>query len=531
MKKILYTFILVAAVTTTYAQNLVDALRLSEYQIQGTARSTAMGNAFGALGADFTSASINPAGMGLYRSSEFVLTTQLGKNEVDASYLGTMASDSKFNISIPNIGYVINFPSAPNSTSSLVSFSMGIGYNRMNNFNANKLVMGNGATSSMLDQFAVNADNGIIDEAYEDLAIGTDLIYNYDWDSRHYHDMLINNPRLEEVLTDPDFDPENLENIPHNQRKTFAQKGSMDEYTISFAANFNHKVYLGATIGIHDVYFKENANFTESNVDYENGNLPAYILNNNLPAYLNEYEFNSYLKTTGSGFNFKIGAIFKPVDELRLGVAFHSPTFYDLHDSFDNNMYSNIDYLNDAGTAYDNVISEAWSPYYDYDYRLETPMKGILSAAYVIGKAGLISVDYEYVDYSTIKLRDGGDGYNFLGENQEIKEAYKAVGNLRIGGEYRVNNFFSLRGGYEYLPSPFESEAFGASQKNTDANTSTYAAGFGIKSGGFFFDMACKHIEKSSYLELYQVPESVASPMAKFDHQHNNITFTLGFRF
>jgi long-subunit fatty acid transport protein len=387
----------------------------------------------------------------------------------------------------------------------------------MNNFNMQKIIRGTGATSSMLDGLAIRADNNDYND-YVDLAAQTNLIYNYDWDSNNYHDMLVNNPRTEEDLNNSDFNPDNLENFRHDQRRTISQKGSQDEYTIAFAANFNHKVYLGATIGIQDIYYKETSRFVENNVDYEN---------NSFEYQLNDYGTESYLKTTGTGVNFKIGAIFKPVDALRLGVAFHSPTYYDLHDSFDNYMYSNI-----AVNGQNNFSdADSWG---EYDYRIESPMRGILSAAYIIGKAGLISVDYEYVDYSTIKLRDGGDGYDFYDENQEIKEVYKAVGNLRVGAEYRLNNFFSLRGGYEYLPSPYEKYAFDMKQFNGNEDTQTYSVGFGIKSGGVFFDLAYKHIANTNYLELYQVPSGVqtgTSPTAKLDYQTDNVTFTLGFRF
>jgi len=506
MKKIISAFIILIASTPLFAQNMVDAIRLSDTRIQGTARATAMGNAFGALGGDFTSASINPAGLGVYRSSEFVITTQLGNTDVEANYLGTTASDSKFNLSVPNIGYVVNFPSSPNRTSSLVSVSLGLGYNRMNNFNMQKIISGSGAASSMLDQFAVNVNNGYIDEAYEDLALQNDLVYTWGGDDPYYyHDMQITQENGNVSA-----------NFPHDQRRTFSQKGSLDEYTISFATNFNHKVYLGMTIGIQDVYYKETSRFVENNVNYGN---------NIFDYQLTDYSFESYLKTTGTGVNFKIGAIFKPVDELRLGVAFHTPTYYDLHDSFDTYMYSNI---SENGQ---NVYREAGSPYYDYDYRMESPMRGIFSAAYIIGKAGLISVDYELVDYSKMKLRDAGDSYDFYDENQDIKEAFKTVGNLRIGAEYRLNNFFSLRGGYEYLPSPYEKNAFGISQPNGYEDTQTYSAGFGIKSGGVFFDLAYKYQTNTNYLELYQVPSNVNSPMAKLDYQNNYVTFTLGFKF
>ncbi|PTN09409.1 OmpP1/FadL family transporter [Mangrovibacterium marinum] len=515
MKKIISAFIILLASSPLFAQNMVDAIRLSDTRIQGTARATAMGNAFGALGGDFTSASINPAGLGVYRSSEFVITTQLGNTDVEANYLGTTASDSKFNLSVPNIGYVVNFPSSPNSTSSLVSFSLGLGYNRMNNFNMHKIISGAGATSSMLDQFTYNLNHPVeimYYDAYEGLAIETGLVYDYtDEPSVYYHDMQETQSGIE-----------GSKNFAHDQRRTFSQKGSQDEYTISFAANFNHKVYLGATVGIQDVYYKETSRFIEDirgNESYQGSDFPYK---------LNSYELESYLKTTGTGINFKVGAIFKPIDELRLGVAFHTPTFYDLHDSFDTYMYSNI---SEDGQ---NVSREAGSPYYDYDYRIDSPMKGVLSAAYIIGKAGLISVDYEYVDYSSMKLRDASDGWDYSYENNDIEEAFKAVGNLRIGAEYRVNNFFSLRGGYEYLPSPYEKFAFDTNQPNGNEDTQTYALGFGIKSGGVFFDLAYKHIANTNHLELYQFPSRLdlgSSPAAKMDYQKDYVSFTLGFRF
>ena len=338
---------------------LYEVITLSDYRLQGTARATAMGNAFGSLGGDFTSASINPAGLGLYRSSEFVFTPMFGKTEVDGSYLGRTMTDSKYNVSVPNIGYVANFNSNSNSQSGLVSVSFGIGYNRMNNFNLEKLVEGEGAKSSLLDGFTDNAEKGIWSDYYEELAWQTYLL-NYDEDADRYWN---------------DFSESGYN---HSQRKTFSQRGSVDEYVLSLAANFNHKFYVGGTIGIHDVYFKETTSLYEYDLKY-----------NVLPeSYLRDYYFDTFLRTTGTGFNIKLGAIFKPVDALRLGFAFHSPTFYDLHDAYDNKMYSYI-YFPDE--LFHDELKDFYddSPYGDYDYKLETPMKAIFSAAYVIGKAGL----------------------------------------------------------------------------------------------------------------------------------------------
>ncbi len=190
-------------------------------------------------------------------------------------------------------------------------------------------------------------------------------------------------------------------------------------------------------------------------------------------------------------------------------------------------MYSSFD---------DGDRLEALSPYGDFDYRLQTPLKAVFSAAYVIGKAGLLSVDYEWVDYTKVKLYDGGDGDEFYDENNDIDEALQAVGNLHVGGEFRLSEYFSLRGGFEYFPSPYKKTAYGIEQSNADANTFAYSGGIGWKANGFFIDLAYKHMENENYLNLYDVPQTAnpqnyTSPTARFKNLSDYITFTLGFKF
>ncbi|MGE4586613.1 MAG: OmpP1/FadL family transporter [Mangrovibacterium sp.] len=514
MKRISYLVLVFLFSVPAVSQELADALRLSDYRLQGTARATAMGNAFGALGGDFTSASINPAGIGLYRSNEFSMTARLGENDIDASYLGSRSNQTKDHFSIPNVSYVTTFNSPSYNGSSLISINLGIGYNRMNDFNLKRLVYGEGATSSMLDGFVSNSDGKApeaLNKFYEKLAVygqGANLIYDDDEDDYYEHDL-----QLYPGTND-------FENYPHNQRKYYSQKGSVDEYIFSVAANFNHQFYLGGTIGIQDVYFRQRTSFSE------------WDANNSIPHF-NEYTFDTYLKTTGTGYNFKLGMIYKPVDALRLGLALHTPTFYDLSDDYYNDMYSSIILDEETG-----AISEytALSPYGEYDYELKTPMKAILSVAYVVGKTGLFSLDYEWIDYSNMELSDGADGNEFFDENALIEETMKSVGNLHVGAEYRLSGFFSLRAGYEYYPSPYKSTALGVEQPNSDADTNTYSFGIGWKAGGFYADLAYKYSTCDEYINLYSVPDTAdpsaySSPTARFSNDKNYLSFTLGFRF
>ncbi len=500
MKKIIYTVSALLLGTGVFAQNLVDALRYSDYKITGTARSAAMGNAFGALGGDFTSLSINPAGLGVYRSDEFVFTLDPSRANVDASYLGHTASESKYRLSLDNLGYVGTIRPANTGQSSLVSLNFGIGYNRLNNYKQDMLIEGYNSQESMIDTIIAKT-NGI---NYNDLFYENNPYENVDWDSEM---------AWQTYLIEPDGESKNqyvarglYEGEKVDQRKTVSKEGYINEYLFSFAANFNHKFYLGATIGIHDLNYEESSIHTEYNLS----DLSQKTV------YLDNFSYYQNLKTTGTGYNFKIGAIFKPINEIRLGIAFHSPTFYDLNDRYDYSIVSQTD----------QGLSQENSPHGEYDYHLETPFRTIFSAAYVIAKKGLISIDYELVDYSTAKLKNGAGNYHFTDENNDIKEAYKSVGNLHIGGEYRITNAFSLRAGYENYPSAYESYAFGADQKNKNADYSAVSAGFGYNQGNFFADMAYKHQMMKEYGTLY-----AGSDFAKYKIKNDNVIFTLGFKF
>ena len=497
MNKLLYIFICVILVVEVSAQSITDALRYSQNSLQGTARATSMGNAFGSLGGDFTSASINPAGIGVYRSSEFSFTSSFAEKNVAADYLGTSSKESVNLFNIPSVSYVATLNTSASNKSSLVSTNFGIGFNRINNFKLNRYVEGHNASSSMLDSFAEEANEigntNKFSEFYE-LAAWETYMLNYDENTGLFSHKIANG------------------GYGQSQTKSFNQRGYVNEYNFSLGLNFNHKVYAGFSLGVHDVYYKEETEL----VEYDSQNK----FNN-----FDDYSFYEYLKTTGVGVNGKLGVIYKPVNTLRLGLALHTPTFYNLNDLYYTNMTSRT--TNGNGIMNDFF----YEPQYDgeYEYSLQTPWKAVISAACVIGNIGLISIDCDFIDYSTSKLRYKG-GNEMKDVNSTIDQYLKPVVNIHMGGEIRMTDFFSLRAGVEYLPGPFKSTVNDIVQMNGETKTYTYSGGVGWRASSFYLDLAYKYYTCKHYLNIYPSSSTNASVPARFSDSFDNITLTLGFR-
>jgi len=479
------------------AQTADDALRYSQQFYTGTARSMAMGGAFGALGGDYSSIGINPAGLGVYQSSEFTFTPTM---EMRKSTSGSL-SDDKFTFGISNIGYVATIKPRMTSKNGWQNFNFGIGYNRINNFRKSSISQILASETSMLDVFEANADGfseGKLNRMTEYLAYETYLL----------------NPQDENPL---DYDLPIFPGEKMNQRKTVEERGHMGEFNISFGANYAHKLYIGASLGIQSINYKSTARFTESTLT-------------NSASDLSNYYLEEYVKTSGVGANFKIGMIYKPNQNIRLGASLHTPTFFSMEDEFQNRMASH--FKTEDLDGFSKYADRTLLSSYAYDYR--TPMKFTLSGAVVLSKKAILSLDYEFVDYSKAKFSDGDDGFDFNGTadfpeaNDIIKSSYESVGNLRAGLEYRVSSALSLRGGFANLGNPYKA-------RSIDESYNIYSAGFGVRQGNFFFDTAYSYSDKDESYIYYSTTtvdgDVISSDNVDLQDQNHQIRLTFGFKF
>ena len=506
---------------SSYAQGEMDAFNLSYNDLKGTARSVGMGGAFGALGGDISGIAINPAGIGSYKSSEIVTTLNLSNANAKTSINGNTTKDSKFKANFDNLGFVGVFP-IDSDVAPYINF--GFTYNRLKSFDRKISMNGYEASSSLADYIA-NRVNGY----KEGQGIPESSLYTnaspFTKDSEHWLGAL----GYQGYLIDPIVKGGNkyrssisqLGNPSLDNHLHIREKGYIDSYDFNVGTTFSDIFSLGVTVSVTDIRYTLYSSYTEewySGSDYQGG-----------------YDFNNYLRTEGSGWQVKAGFILKPVKELRIGAAYHSPTWYNLTDYYSASIGSDL-FGNDV---YIDSFEEVGATTYS-DYKFRTPDKWVFSLAGIIGKYAVISADYELTNYKNMHLKDDY-GTPFSNENTYIKRDFKNSSTVRIGAEIRATPQLSFRAGYMWQQSPVKKSLVNGSKDGSytaatagtvthyslvgDANYITYGLGYEF-SPSLYADIA--FVMKSRKDDLYSYGGS-----DRIELKNNTFSglLTIGYRF
>lgn len=438
-----------------FAQNDVDALRYSLQPNNGTtARSMGLGGAIGAVGADQSVVLSNPAGLAQFKTHSFNISLATNSLKNRASFEGSPESVSnRFLLEMPSVNVVWTKRPTINGNpvkKGWVNTNFQLGYNRVNNFNRNVSFNRSGANSSLTDyvaEYVQGLSAGDLEATDEELNQGFRYFENMFWQT-YLIDSLSNNTYY------ANYDPFVAGGI--SQSGQIIRNGGMGEYNMSFAANYEHKVYFGASINITQVNYEERSVFQE---------IDNPITTNNWRAY----DFTRNLETSGFGFGGRLGVIFRPTNNIRIGGTVHTPTVLNLTDEY----FDELLVVQDDGWVDDFRTIDK-----EYSYRVTTPARFGLQGAYIFGKKGLISAEIETVDYGTMNLVADDDLFQDV--NIDIANKYRNVANLRLGGEYVINSF-RLRTGFAYVANPFLDE------ENFRRNI--ISGGFGIQERNWAFDL------------------------------------------
>jgi len=487
---------------TVSAQNVIDALRFGQTNGAATARALGLGGAGGSYGADFSSLSINPAGIGVYRKSELMITPSLRFNGTKGTYLNNTVTDNNTKINLNNFGVVFSTATKGKSyqSSAWKAFSIGIGYNRIADFNNRGIYSGLNTESSMSEAFAADAIvNGV----------GQNMVPPFGYFG------------YEGYLMDDAGNSIPYENIIRNggaleQKKAWESSGGINEWTLSVGGNYMEKLMLGAAVGLTSYSYDRTNTYSE---DDASGNL------NNDFAY---FDYNEYLSTTGIGVNVKLGAIYVIDNNFRIGAAFHTPTWSAFSDISDYAFTSNTEQLN-------GLTNLQPSNEYQFDYSLRTPWRGVLSATAFMGRHGFVTADYEYAAVNSMRYSFANNSFDDYERrvNDAIKETYRGTHNIRLGVEGRADKFLG-RVGFAYRTSPFnKSDLF-------DGQRLDLSAGIGLRVKGFFMDLAYVHtiqksaeygypllVESNSGMGIRKIPVGIAN----IRNGNNMIALTIGFKF
>ncbi|MBK3515863.1 OmpP1/FadL family transporter [Carboxylicivirga marina] len=538
MKRALYTIMIGCCMASSLSsQNLDDVVRFNKRELTGTSRSLAMANAFGALGGDLSSLSINPAGIAVYRSSEFAFTPSISLNQSKATYNNFVSKDDKYSFPFNQAGGVTTNRPLREKDKGLISTHFGFTYNRTADFNENtSMLIGRGVTDGdynidgqisdarTLLSVIRNEAHGYYDNNGNFIPINA-TPENLRGRARWAYDTYMLDPLFEdgthyfsqyEDVIDYDDGTSTVYNRNVNgidQYNIIERDGYSGEYGFTFGANISHVLLLGTSVNIQSFRYEQTESFREVNVN---------SFDPSGPKDMDYFDAYNKLNQKGLGINAKFGMILN-LHPIRLGASFHTPTFMEVDEEY----YSGIDsYLVD----FKNYNSSSNVSEFTYSYR--TPYRAQGSAAIVLGKFALLSFDYEMKDHTSSKFTSK-DGYATLFNqiNEDINNQMKITHDFKAGIEIRPVPYFALRAGAAYFDSPIKDEFVDLELTKWMGTT-----GIGIRSKNFFFDVAYayKFNEDNYYLNTSEGAMleglSFNEPIA-LEYRNHQASFTFGWKF
>ncbi len=498
MKRLIYSMLLLCP-AIGFAQSEQDVFRYSSTHFGGTARYNSVAGAFGAVGADFSVLTTNPAGMGRFRESDFSFTPTLNLSKTTSIHNGFSTTASKENFNINNLGAVFVSKAHEGSPSLWRAVQFGFGYTKLANFHEEVSISSVDTTSFSM----VLADQGY--------GATEDELWNYQVSpfmaAPAYDAWLIdplNGTGGKEVYTTQMY----VDSI--QQDHEYVNKGSLGEWSFAISGNYNDKLYIGGSV-----------NFQRFSFDQEKLHTETSLIDT---TSIQSFTYYENLETIGRGINLKLGAIFLPTQWLRVGIAYHSPTvYYSVRDKWSTQINT---YFRDVTTYRDSYSYQASSPEGRFTYRMRTPSRILGSLAFVVRKKGLISTDVELVNYANgyLKAHPGsGDSYGFDSENTAVQENFEQAINVRLGGEYRITNLWMVRAGAAYYQN-----GYNPSIVTTTDPTMTYSGGFGYRSKNYYVDFAYTWTKRKSDYYKYDPLISSAAQLTKVS---SNFMATVGFKF
>ncbi len=448
----------------------------------GTARSMGMAGAFASLGGDVSSMGINPAGLGMYRHNEVTITPIMGFQR-SANSAADWGDNKQSRFALSNIGAVFNVYES--GRTGLVSVSVGIGYNRVADFNY---------------RYGFTSESGVSSSPYRSIndafvrQLGQSGIFpdkngtlNYDYDIAYfwggalaYNGYMLDTDEdeLGRYWTTADRIGANA-GVGHTAQ--IDSRGSIGEYDIAVGCNFDSKFYLGATIGLQAVDWKRQLYYGEDYI--YNGATPVDSQGTPLQTPAKWMDYNQAIDVSGTGVNFKLGFIWRPIPALRVGAAVHTPTFYSLKRSYQAYAATNFNPNGDTTPPLDDDGDNTWD--------FVSPTRLMFGLSYTIGRFAIISADYERDWYNGMRVKNIPSGFDLTEADyrSEFTANFKGSNTLRLGVEVKPVPMLALRAGYGSAGSMLRNDKDLYYNSPLTYKSTCYSGGLGLAFGGLNVDL------------------------------------------
>ena len=531
--------------TGIYAQSAYDAGKIAQEDLSGTARFVGMGGAMSALGGDISTIGTNPAGIGIYRSNDVMLTLGYSLTGTESEFGGNTFEKEKARWNLNNIGFVIANKFSNISPLRYVNF--GFNYKKSKSFYKNMSMQGLLGSVSQTYEIAALSD-GLTPEIWDDSRYGVFEDPDIGWLSAlAYHTFLVGpsqtNTPTDYPLLDDAGNQLYDENGPlyedygyyaslvagyNSTYGTFHswERGGIDEYDFNVSFNINDRFYLGVTFGAYDVSYDKHTFYDEN---YGSGE--GYFL-------------ESFNRIHGSGFDVKLGTIFRPIEAspLRIGLSVHTPIFYRLTYATGAYIQSDVYVDDDQSTTglYVDTYEQLGNRDMEFDFRLQTPWVVNASVGYTVGNNLALGAEYEFENFSNMKFKDVNN-YDMDPETDEVKYTLKGVHTFRLGAEYKPISAFAFRVGYNYSSTAYKADAYKNIFSNSvstdteysnDKSRNTFTVGIGYRGSLFYADLAYKYdMYKSDFYPFYNNLEGVKMAATKVSNTRSQVLLTVGCRF
>jgi len=435
MKLTIALFFIAFSYSSTFAQTIDNAVRLSTTTGYITARAGAMGLSYSGIADDYAALYYNPAGLSLLTKHEFSVGLEYMRMNTSTNFLQTTLPLGSSSVSPTNCGFVFPFKT------SIGIASIAFGYNFEGSFSNTMEINGFNTTSSIV-QSLMNETNDF----------AKNLAYQV-----YLADTLGGNGKLHSPITG---------NV--QQSAFITERGGIHSFTAGGGISLSKSVSAGINVSGKWGSYTYSNEYKEADVKNQ---YSYYDKVNFSTVDFNSLTLNSDINQQFSGVNATIGIQGRFDNTLRLGLTIKTPTLFRIEETFSRSITAAFD-------NGENIIPKYPDGDKSYNgrntYEIVTPFVFGASLSYHYEWI-TVSAAAEYNDLTQIHFDEAQP--ELLRLNNQILKTLNGSLSYSLGAEVEIpSTSLILRAGYSAVAASYINPIAGEEQNIIGVGAGIYLA-------------------------------------------------------